>query len=202
MLNDITYPSRGRRAFPAQYRKVLFHPSVQSFEEVKEQATWSSVWLQLIVLSILSAALSVCALLIIPSQVPTMQGVSQQTVQLITYISTGIVIFIATPISFFISGALLRLLGKIFGGDGTYLQQMYTLMLFGVPLVLLSSLLQLIPDTKAWLPYIPHLYSIFLLLCSMKAIHHLTRNRFIGITITICVLALLGLLIIVWFIIL
>ena len=46
--------------------------------------------------------------------------------------------------------------------------------LFGVPLVLLSSLLQLIPATSSWLPYLPHLYSLVLLVLSLMAVHHLS----------------------------
>jgi hypothetical protein len=78
MSNDISHPKQGPGALLAQYRKVLFHPSVQTFTAEKDLASWKSIWLQLIVLGILNAALAVCALLIAPSQIPAVPGLSQQ----------------------------------------------------------------------------------------------------------------------------
>ena len=53
--------------------------------------------------------------------------------------------------------------------------------LFGVPLVLLSSLLQLITATSSWLPYLPHLYSLVLLVLLLMAVHHLSRGKALAI---------------------
>ena len=51
---------------------------------------------------------------------------------------------------------------------------------FGVPLVLLSSLLELFPTTS-WLPYLPHLYSLVLLVLSLMAVHHLSWGKALAI---------------------
>ncbi len=59
-----TYPlplGQALRALPAQYLKIITRPSVQSFSAEKGKARWSSVWLQLIALGMLSALLSVIA---------------------------------------------------------------------------------------------------------------------------------------------
>jgi hypothetical protein len=145
------------RALPAQYLKVITRPSVQSFSSEKVRASWGSTWFQLIALGMLSALLSVLAQLIAPSHVGNVSGVSPATVQAITTTLLALFILVGTPLAFLVAGAVFYGLARPFKGDGSYLQQVYTMTLFGVPLVLLSSLLQLIPATSSWLPYLPHL---------------------------------------------
>jgi hypothetical protein len=95
MSNDLSHPKQETDIWLTQYWKVLFHPSVQTFAKEKDRAKWSSIWLQLIILGILSAALDICALLIAPSQMPPVPGLSQQDAQLITDISTAIVLLLS-----------------------------------------------------------------------------------------------------------
>ena len=145
------------RALPAQYLKVITRPSVRSFSSEKGKASWGSTWLQLIALGILSALFSMLAQLIAPPHVGNVPDVSLVTVQTVTTILLALFILVGTPVSFLVAGAVLYWLARLFKGDGSYMQQVYTMTLFGVPLVLLSSLLQLIPATSSWLPYLPHL---------------------------------------------
>jgi hypothetical protein len=100
-------------------------------------------------------------------------------------------IFVGTPISFFAVGGIVYGLCRIVHGQGTYLHQMYTLVLFGVPMVLLSSILQLIPQTSVWLPWLPHIYSIYLLGCSIIAVHSMRRRLAIEIVAFLLVLAVI-----------
>jgi hypothetical protein len=165
------------RALPAQYLKVVTRPSVQSFSSEKGKASWGSTWLQLLALGILSALFSVLAQLLVPPHVGNVPGVSQATVQAVTTTLLALFILVGTPLAFLVAGAFFYWLARLFRGDGSYLQQVYTLTLFGVPMVLLSSLLQLIPATGSWLPYLPHLYSLVLLVLSIMAVHHLSWGK-------------------------
>jgi len=171
------------RALPAQYLKVITRPSVQSFSSEKGRASWGSTWLQLIALGILSALLSVLAQLLAPAHVGNVPGVRPATVQAVTTTLLALFSIVGTPLSFLVAGAVLYWLARLFKGDGSYLQQVYTLTLFGVPLVLLSFLLQLLPATSSWLPYLPHLYSLVLLVLSLMAIHHLSRGKALAIVL-------------------
>jgi len=49
--------------------------------------------------------------------------------------------------------------------------------------VLLSSVLQLLPATSSWLPYLPHLYSLALLVLSLMAVHHLSWGKALAIVL-------------------
>jgi hypothetical protein len=169
------------RALPSQYLKVITRPSVQSFSAEKGKASWGSTWLQLIALGMLSALLSVLAQLIAPPHVGTVPGVSPATVQAVTTTLLALFLLVGTPLTFLVAGAVLYWLARLFKGDGSYLQQVYTLTLFGVPLVLLSFLLQVLPATSSWLPYLPHLYSLVLLVLSLMAVHHLSRGKALAV---------------------
>jgi hypothetical protein len=150
----------------------------------------------LIALGILSALFSMLAQLIAPPHVGNVPDVSLVTVQTVTTILLALFILVGTPVSFLVAGAVLYWLARLFKGDGSYLQQVYTMTLFGVPLVLLSSLLQLIPATSSWLPYMPHLYSLVLLVLSLRAVHHLSWGKALAILLIplgiVLVLVLVG----------
>ena len=82
-----------------------------------------------------------------------------------------------TPVSFLAAGGILFLIARIFGGKGTYREQIYTTLLYGVPMVILSYLLFLVPVAGAWLLYLPHIYSLVLLIISMMAVHQFGRGK-------------------------
>jgi hypothetical protein len=178
------------RTLPSQYWRIISKPSVQTFSAAQENASWGSIWLQLIVVGVVSAALYALYLTIVPPQTSAVQGLSASTIQNITIISTVISLIVFTPISFFISAGVLYGVARLLKGDGTYLKQLYTLTLIGVPMVLLSSLLLLIPATSSWLPYLPHIYSLILVVLAIRAVHHLSTGKAIAVIILPAVIVL------------
>lgn len=172
--NTATLPlGQAIRALPAQYLKILCRPSVQSFVEEKDKGGWGIIWIQLIVLGVIGAILQSLALVISPpifSNVAS-AGLSQSAVLTISIVFVAIAEIVLTPVSFLATGGILFLLARLFGGKGTYREQIYTTLLYGFPLVTLSYLLFLIPVAGTWLIYTPHIYSIILLFISMKTVH-------------------------------
>jgi hypothetical protein len=182
----IAHHSTGQaiRELPGQYLKVLTRPSVASFAGEKGKARWSIVWVQLISLAIIDAILQVVSLQISPpnpANIAGLNSISPSMLQSITVITTVLFVLVLTPVSFLVAGGILYLLARAFGGNGTFLEQIYTTLLFGVPLVILSFLLQLIPATSSWLPYLPHLYSLALFVVSLMAVHHLSRGKALAV---------------------
>lgn len=180
-----TYPTHSNpssmRDLPAQYWRVITRPSVQTFTDAQEKASWGSTWLQLIVLGVLNAVLYVIYFIIAPPQLSSVPGVSASSIHNIALISVAVGVIMFTPLSFLLSAGVLYTLAHLFKGDGSYLKQVYTLTLIGVPMVLLSSLLLLIPAISNWLPYLPHLYSIVLVVLAIRAIHHLSTGKAIAV---------------------
>jgi hypothetical protein len=50
-------------------------------------------------------------------------------------------------------------------------------LLFGVPLVILSALLSLIPGVGSWLLYGPHIYSLVLIVLALIAVHRRSEGN-------------------------
>lgn len=161
-------------ALPGQYLRVLTRPSVKTFVSEKERGNWGLVWFQMLILGALCALILGIAYLISPPNVSAMvsaSGMSQQALQTTAALTSVILTFILTPISFLAATGVLYLIARAFRGRGTYLQQISVTLLFGVPMVLLSTLLSLIPLVGSWLLWLPHVYSIVLIVLAMIAVH-------------------------------
>jgi hypothetical protein len=172
------------RELPGQYFKVLTRPSVTRFGEEKSKASWRIVLIQLMSLAIIDAILQSVSLLISPHNLNSLTGInsiSHSMLQSITIITVVLLQLVFTPVSFLAAGGILYMIARAFGGRGTFLEQIYTTSLFGVPLVILSYLLLLVPATSSWLPYLPHLYSLVLFVISLMAVHQLSRGKAIAV---------------------
>ncbi len=84
-------------------------------------------------------------------------------------------------------------LAKAFGGKGTFTQQLYLYCLFSVPLTLINSIFGHLPSL-AQIPAVilTSIYSVFLLVRSLQAVHKLTLMKAAAVAlITLLGLALL-----------
>ena len=162
------------RKLPGQYIKVLPRPSVKTFADEKDKASWSINWIQFIGLGIIGAILQSLGLLISPPALGNLAntaGMSSSALLTTIIIFLAVVEIILTPVSFLAVGGILFIIARAFGGTGTFREQIYTTLLFGVPLVIASYLLFLIPVVGVWLLYLPHIYSVVLLFISFRAVH-------------------------------
>lgn len=169
------------QALPGQYIKVVSKPSVTTFAEEKGKATWAIIWTQFIGLGIIGAVLQPLGLLISPPNFNSVAGgtagLNTTTLLIISIVLLVIFELLLTPVSFLAAGGILFLIARVFGGKGIYREQIYTTLLFGVPLVIISYLLYLIPVVGAWLFYVPHIYSLVLLVVSLIAVHQFGRGK-------------------------
>jgi hypothetical protein len=114
------------------------------------------------------------AILISPasfSSIPNSGGLSPAALQTIAIVTTVILQLVLTPLSFLFAGGILYLISRVVGGKGRFVEQIYVTLLFGVPLVILSALLSLIPGVGNWLLYVPHIYSLVLIVLALIAVH-------------------------------
>ena len=170
------------------YRKIF--PAIQALIRRQNlavpvvaigKATWGIIWAQFIGLGIICAILQSLGLLISPPNYNSIAGatagLSASTLLVFSIVFFAIVEILLTPVSFLAAGGILFLIARIFGGKGTYREQIYTTLLYGVPMVILSYLLFLVPVAGAWLLYLPHIYSLVLLIISMMAVHQFGRGK-------------------------
>ena len=162
---------------PNEYIKVVTHPSAQTFAEEMGKADWGIVWVQLIAYAVIAAILGFLASLISPTRFnTTTSGISATE---FTALAGGISFFyiIIIPIGFFIGMGVLYGLSKAFGGQGSFVQQSYTSLLFSVPLGILVSLVGLIPIAGSFIGFAIGIYEIVLQIFAIMAVHRLSGGK-------------------------
>jgi hypothetical protein len=162
---------------PGQYMRVLLRPSSRVFAEEMGKATWSIVFVQLIAWTIIAAVLGYLGNSIEP--LPTSDSaLSPSTMQILADIrfANSYGLLVLTPALFFGWTGLMFLLAKAFGGEGRFLAQCYTTLLFQVPLGILGSILSVIPFA-GWLGIVLFIYSLVLQVYATMGVHGLSGGK-------------------------
>jgi hypothetical protein len=160
-------PGEAIRQLPGQYIKVAFtKPSAATFAEEQSKANWGSVWFQLVFYALVGAILVYLSELI--------NHTASSILDLIVIIFIAIVII---PLSFFAISGIYYLLARAFGGHGRFLAQIYTLLLFTVPLGILAALLDLIPIIGRLAGLVVDVYIIVLSILMIKGVHRLSGGK-------------------------
>ena len=168
------------RQLPQQYIKILTKPSAATFAEEMGKAAWNIVWVQLLALAVITAVLGYLASLIGSGIMPT---TTSSTVPMNTAMLQGIRLggsfgqIIGVPLVFFIGVGILYLIAKAFGGQGTFLAQGYTYLLFEVPLGIVTALLALIPILGSFVALAVGIYALVLQIFSIMAVHRLSGGK-------------------------
>lgn len=148
-----------------------------TFAEEMGKASWDIVWVQLIGLAIISAILSYLASLISPTYNSTStSSISTGTLRAFAVgLSFGSVIII--PVFFFIGMGIYYGLARAFGGQGRFVTQSYIYLLFGVPIGIVTSIVNLIPYIGFVIAFAISIYSIVLNIFSIMAVHRLSGGK-------------------------
>jgi hypothetical protein len=162
-----------------QYFQVLGWPSPATFAAQHGKASWRAVWVQVLGWASLSALLAYVARLLSPGPVTIMgapalglhalQGQPSPT-------EVAIGVLLGVPLVFLLWMGLVYILARATGGQGTFLTQLSTTLLFQVPLGLLSSLLLLLPFCEG-LCLVVLGYGLFLHVFMVMAVHHLNGSK-------------------------
>ena len=170
------------RNLPNQYIRVTTKPGPMTFAEEMGKASWDIVWVQLIFYAIISTVLSYLGTLISGSNLnsaSTSGSVTPALLDSIRSITLGITFgqIIIIPLFFFIGMAIIYGIARAFGGQGRFVTQSYSYLLFDVPLGIVSSLIGLIPIAGAFIAVAIGIYRIVLAIFSVMAVHRLTGGR-------------------------
>ncbi len=181
------------KELPSQYLKVLTNPSAETFAQEMGKASWNIVWAQLIGYAIICAILSYITSLIFPNPFDTIgtgpfNPIIGQLIQwAFTLGLTPLIIGI-----FFASVGIRYLIAKAFRGQGTFLAQGYTNLLFAVPLSILSALVSWVPRLGSLVVLGVAVYTIVLRIFSIMAVHRLSGGK---ATVVVLIPVVVGILI-------
>src|SRR6266550_6913372 len=179
---------------PNQYIRVLTKPSAQSFAEEMGKADWGMVWIQLLIwaligtiLGLIRAAIGLAGISFVSNNTFNPAAITALTVSGSTFS------FISVPVFFFILVGIQYLLAKAFQGQGNFLTQSYTTLLFEVPISIASYLLGFIPILGSIAGFALAIYGIVLNVFAIMAVHRLSGGKAVGVVlIPIAVLILLA----------
>ncbi len=170
------------RNLPNQYIKIITKPGPMTFAEEMGKASWDIVWVQLISYAIITAILGYLATLISPTTLNTTTGtgsVNPAILQSLRSVTLGLALgnIVLVPLFFFIGMAIIYGLARAFGGQGRFVTQSYTYLLFDVPLGIVSSLVSLIPIAGGFIALAIGIYRVILAIFSIMAVHRLSGGR-------------------------
>lgn len=171
------------RQLPSQWIRVLTHPGAVALAEESGKASWDIVWVQLIISAVITAIFSFLVTLEGTSfmTVPTAGSSSSNTSMLLAVrsVTTGISFaeIIIVPIGFFIGMGIFFGLAKAFGGQGRFVTQSYTFLLYQVPLGIGVSILSLIPIAGSFIGFAVIIYEIVLDVFAIMAVHRLSGGK-------------------------
>ena len=158
---------------PQHYFKALVKPSIATYTQDKDNASWGLVWTQLLAWAILDAALGQLVNLISPPSTVT-------TFLRLFALASSIGLIVVVPILFFLLMGIVYLLARAFGGQGTFLEQCNTSLYIQASLGIFSKLLALIPVVGRVLNSVSSVYGIVLQVFVIMAVHRLSRGKAIA----------------------
>ncbi len=198
------------RQLPGQYWRAITQPSARTFAAEMGKARWNIVWVQIAFYIVIVTIFGFLSTLLEPSRTDALSGADtstlapgtvamlQQLTSVVSVVSTyGQVLLI--PLSLFVGTGLLFMLAKAFGGEGRFLPQLYSTLLFLVPLgVLLNALtllLSLLPGVGSLLSFLAVFaylgYEGTLLGLMLMPVHRLSGGRAAGAVLSLFGVAIL-----------
>lgn len=178
------------RDLPDQYRNVLSHPSDQTFAVEMVKADWTVVWVQLLILVVVGVVFGLISGVYVSShssQILGTSGLSSSFTSLTvaTSIAGAFLRIIFIPAAFFIGVGVQFALARAFNGQGTFLAQSYTHLLFKTPLdiigYIVGAIFVFIPVAGSILAGIVSLallvYAVVLNIFQIKAVHRLSTGQ-------------------------
>jgi len=167
------------RQLPNQYIRVLTKPSAATFAEEQGKAAWNIVWVQLLGIAIFSA---IFVFLIFQLVLPSTMSNSNVPAETVA-VTEGMVVVLALsviilmPLVFFIGVGIYYLIARVFGGQGTFLAQSYSTLLFYIPLSIADLVLGLIPFLGSLVGLAASIYQIVLSVFMVMAVHRLSGGK-------------------------
>ena len=171
---------------PQQYFNVVTHPSDATFAAEIPEAGWPMVWVQLGFLVIASVILGLIATAIASAVVHSATSSSSAAADISAFaVSTTVtgafLNILLIPLFFFIGVGIQYVFANFFIGNGTFLEQAYTQLLYKVPLGIASTVIGTVlafnPIVGGLIGLAFFMYSVLLNIFQIKAVHGLTGGK-------------------------
>jgi hypothetical protein len=187
------------KQLPGQYQHVLTKPGAATFAEELPKASWDITLVQILIMIVVGVVLGVIHAAITPAIANTalsgsgLSGVNVQTYTSLLYASSfgsAFLGIISVPLSFFIGVGIQFLIAKAFKGEGTFLTQSYTSLLYQVPLYIIVSLLSLLSVIPiagviiaGLVSFASFVFGVILNVFQLMAVHRLSGGKAVWVVL-------------------
>ena len=173
---------------PVQYLQSVFLPSAPTFMREIDNASWALIWIQLLILIIVPVVLGLLRGFFRDTSVGN--ATNNVVFDILATFTVGssigslILKLIIVPLVFFIGLTIQYLFAKMFQGQGSYLAQGYTALLYQVPLAIIGGLIiTFLAYRHASFLYSPLItlilfaYSLILNILAIMGVHRLSGGK-------------------------
>lgn len=167
------------RQLPSQCIRVLTKPSATTFAVEKGKAAWNIVWVQIAIITIVSVLFGFAFVGLSLAATLNSQNLPASSVNAIrsAFGFLPLSYIILTPVSLFIATGIYHLIAKAFGGDGTFLEYMYSYLLFYTPIAIVGLIIGLVPLLGSLVSFALFIYAIVLQVFMTMGVHRLSGGR-------------------------
>jgi hypothetical protein len=181
------------KQLPGQYWRVLTKPGTATFAYEAPKARWDVIWAQILGYALAAAVLATLAWLILVafitaefnSVAPRTGGPNPGDLSVFFLVPApfiGASTFLAGVGGIFLGQGITYLLAKAFGGQGSFLVQVYTTLLFQVPIGLITVALSLIPFLGS-IGSLGSIYGYVLQTFQLMVVHRLSTGKAIAVVL-------------------
>ncbi len=194
------------KQLPKQYWRILTKPGAATFAEEMGKARWDIIWTQILGLSLLSALLASLIWLIfiafftsilnaqpVPPGEPAPSSFTGFLFLPIPLLAAAVFLFGLG--GFFLGQSITYALAKAFGGQGSFMVQAYTALLYQVPIGIGVALLSLIPFVGS-IASVASIYIYVLETFQLMAVHRLSTGKAVAVVlipVAVVILLVIGL---------
>ncbi len=167
------------RQLPSQYWRVLTKPGAATFAAEKGKAAWNIIWVEIVALTVLSFLLGFAIVNITFAATLNAQNLPASTINTFRN-AFGFLPFsyiVLVPVGLFIGVGIYHLIAKAFGGDGSFLEYMYSYLLYYTPIAIASLILSIIPFIGSLAASALGIYGIVLQIFMTMGVHRLSGGR-------------------------
>lgn len=167
------------RQLPGQYVRVLTKPSAMTFAVEKGKAAWNIAWVQIAIVTLVFVLFGYAFAGLSLATTLNAQNVPTSSVNAIRavfgFLPLSFIILI--PLGFFIGAGIYHLIAKAFGGTGTFLEYIYSYLLFYTPITIVSLIVGLVPFLGGLASFALSIYGIVLQVFMTMGVHRLSGGR-------------------------
>ena len=167
------------RQLPSQYLRVLTKPGATTFAMEKGKAAWNIIWVQIAALAVFSFLIGFAIVNITLAATLNSQNLPSTTANafrgIFGFLPFSYIIFV--PVGIFIGTGIYHLIAKAFGGDGNFVEYLYSYLLYYVPIAIISLIIGLIPFIGSLAASALGIYGIVLQIFMTMAVHRLSGGR-------------------------